>query len=123
MVVAPSTAMTGAVGLTELALQTLTPGDVLPDAAEEYDAHQLFARAPGLAGRLSDDELAMIARNSFGASFLDETTKTKHIAEVDKVREVLKQVRMKGCKAAYIIRKVDQKLGEHAALRVKGLLQ
>lgn len=30
VVVAPSTAMTGAVGLTELALQTLTPGDVLP---------------------------------------------------------------------------------------------
>ena len=32
---------------------------------------------------LSDEELAMIARNSFGASFLDETTKAKHIAEVD----------------------------------------
>lgn len=33
VVVAPSTAMTGAVGLTELALETLTPGDVLPDGA------------------------------------------------------------------------------------------
>src|SRR3546814_20233698 len=32
---------------------------------------------------LSDDELAMIARNSFGASFLDETAKERHIAEVD----------------------------------------
>ena len=32
---------------------------------------------------LSDDELAMIARNSFGASFLDEATKAKYIAEVD----------------------------------------
>lgn len=47
----------------------------------------------------------------------------KYDSPDDKVREVLKQVRMKGCKAAYIIRKVDQKLGEHAALRVKGLLQ
>lgn len=33
VVVAPSTAMTGAAGLTELALATLTPGDVLPDGA------------------------------------------------------------------------------------------
>jgi UDP:flavonoid glycosyltransferase YjiC (YdhE family) len=33
VVVAPSTAMTGAVGLTELALQTLTPGEVLPEGA------------------------------------------------------------------------------------------
>ncbi|PRC42670.1 glycosyl transferase, partial [Mycobacterium sp. ITM-2017-0098] len=33
VVVAPSTAMTGAVGLTELALQTLTPGAVLPEGA------------------------------------------------------------------------------------------
>jgi len=33
VVVAPSTAMTGTVGLTELALETLTPGDVLPDGA------------------------------------------------------------------------------------------
>ncbi|MGF1631514.1 MAG: adenosine deaminase [Kiloniellaceae bacterium] len=32
---------------------------------------------------LSDEELAMIARNSFGASFLDEATKAKYIAEVD----------------------------------------
>lgn len=32
---------------------------------------------------LSDDELALIARNSFGASFLDDDTKQKHIAEVD----------------------------------------
>lgn len=40
-----------------------------------------------------------------------------------KVREVLNQVRMKGCKPAYIIRKVNQKLGEQAALRVTGLLQ
>lgn len=33
VVVAPSTAMTGAVGVTELALRTLTPGDVLPEGA------------------------------------------------------------------------------------------
>jgi UDP:flavonoid glycosyltransferase YjiC (YdhE family) len=33
VVVAPSTAMTGAVGLTELALETLRPGDVLPEGA------------------------------------------------------------------------------------------
>jgi UDP:flavonoid glycosyltransferase YjiC (YdhE family) len=33
VVVAPSTAMTGTVGLTELALSTLIPGDVLPDGA------------------------------------------------------------------------------------------
>ncbi|MPZ10775.1 MAG: adenosine deaminase [Kiloniellaceae bacterium] len=32
---------------------------------------------------LSDEELALIARNSFGASFLDEATKAKYIAEVD----------------------------------------
>lgn len=32
---------------------------------------------------LSDQELALIARNSFGASFLDEATKAKYIAEVD----------------------------------------
>ena len=32
---------------------------------------------------LSDEELAMIARNSFGAAFLDEATKAKYIAEVD----------------------------------------
>ncbi|MEQ8355722.1 MAG: adenosine deaminase [Kiloniellaceae bacterium] len=32
---------------------------------------------------LSDDELALIARNSFGASFLDDDTKQKNIAEVD----------------------------------------
>ncbi len=32
---------------------------------------------------LSDQELALIARNSFGASFLDDTTKAKYIAEVD----------------------------------------
>lgn len=39
------------------------------------------------------------------------------------VRKILMQVRMKGCKPAYIIRKVDQKLGEQAALRVKALMQ
>ncbi len=33
IVVAPSTAMTGTVGLVELALETLTPGGVLPDGA------------------------------------------------------------------------------------------
>ncbi|HKP40130.1 glycosyltransferase [Mycobacterium sp.] len=33
VVVAPSTAMTGASGLTELALDALTPGEVLPDGA------------------------------------------------------------------------------------------
>ena len=32
---------------------------------------------------LSDAELAMIARNSFGASFLDDATMEKYIAEVD----------------------------------------
>jgi adenine deaminase len=32
---------------------------------------------------LSDEELAMIARNSFGASFLDDATKAKYLAEVD----------------------------------------
>lgn len=32
---------------------------------------------------LSDEELAMIARNSFGAAFLDDATKEKYIAEVD----------------------------------------
>lgn len=32
---------------------------------------------------LSDAELAMIARNSFGAAFLDDATKEKYIAEVD----------------------------------------
>lgn len=32
---------------------------------------------------LSDDELAMIARNSFGAAFLDDATMEKYIAEVD----------------------------------------
>lgn len=32
---------------------------------------------------LSDDELAMVARNSFNASFLDDATKAKHIAELD----------------------------------------
>lgn len=44
-----------------------TADDVLPDAAEEYDAHQLFAQAPGLAGRLSDDELdaALVALADF----------------------------------------------------------
>jgi adenosine deaminase len=33
---------------------------------------------------LTDEELAMIARNSFGASFLDEVTKAKYLAEVDR---------------------------------------
>jgi adenosine deaminase len=33
---------------------------------------------------LTDEELAMIARNSFGAAFLDETTKAKYLAEVDR---------------------------------------
>jgi UDP:flavonoid glycosyltransferase YjiC (YdhE family) len=33
VVVAPSTAFTGAVGLTEMALETLKPGEVLPDGA------------------------------------------------------------------------------------------
>lgn len=32
---------------------------------------------------LSEEELAMIARNSFGASFLDDATKARYIAEVD----------------------------------------
>lgn len=32
---------------------------------------------------LSDAELAMMARNSFGAAFLDDSTKAKYIAEVD----------------------------------------
>ena len=32
---------------------------------------------------LTDEELARIARNSFGASFLDDTAKEKYIAEVD----------------------------------------
>jgi len=32
---------------------------------------------------LSDEELAMIARNSFGAAFLDDATKESYIAEVD----------------------------------------
>jgi adenine deaminase len=32
---------------------------------------------------LSNDDLALIARNSFEASFLDETTKASHIAEVE----------------------------------------
>jgi adenosine deaminase len=32
---------------------------------------------------LSDEELALIARNSFGASFLDEATKAKYMAEVE----------------------------------------
>ena len=32
---------------------------------------------------LTDEELARIARNSFGASFLDDTTKAKYVAEVD----------------------------------------
>lgn len=42
-------------------------GDLLPDPADEYDAHQLFARAPGLAGRLTHDELdaALVALADF----------------------------------------------------------
>jgi adenosine deaminase len=32
---------------------------------------------------LSDEELAMIARNSFGASFLDDAAKANYLAEVD----------------------------------------
>ncbi len=38
----------------------------------------------------------------------------------DTVRKVLKQ--MKGCKPDYIIRKVEQKLGEEASLRVSKLM-
>jgi adenosine deaminase len=33
---------------------------------------------------LTDHELAMIARNSFGASFLDEAIKAKYLGEVDR---------------------------------------
>lgn len=38
------------------------------------------------------------------------------------IRDVLKQVRIKGCKPAYIIRKVQQKLGDSPAERVRRLL-
>jgi adenosine deaminase len=40
-------------------------------------------RAVRQALGLTDEELALIARNSFAASFLDEATKEKYIAEVD----------------------------------------
>ena len=40
-------------------------------------------RAVRQALGLTDAELALIARNAFGASFLDDATKKKHIAEVD----------------------------------------
>ncbi len=38
------------------------------------------------------------------------------------IKKILMQVRMKGCKPSYIIRKVNQKLGEQAAVRVKSLM-
>ena len=40
-------------------------------------------RAVQQALDLSNDELALIARNSFEASFLDDATKAKYVAEVD----------------------------------------
>lgn len=41
--------------------------EVLPSAGAEHDAHELFAREPGLAGRLSDDGLdaALVALADF----------------------------------------------------------
>lgn len=44
-----------------------TAVEVLPGVDDEYDAHQLFAQAPGLAGRLSDDDFdaALIALADF----------------------------------------------------------
>jgi HD-GYP domain-containing protein (c-di-GMP phosphodiesterase class II) len=44
-----------------------TAVEVLPAETEEYDAHQLFSQAPGLAGRLTDEELdaALVALADF----------------------------------------------------------
>jgi response regulator RpfG family c-di-GMP phosphodiesterase/DNA-binding CsgD family transcriptional regulator len=44
-----------------------TAADVLPADTEEYDAHELFGHEPGLAGRLSDEELdtALVALADF----------------------------------------------------------
>jgi len=46
-----------------------------------YVNDNYYAARQALA--LSDEELALIARNSFGASFLDDATMEKYIAEVD----------------------------------------
>lgn len=44
-----------------------TAVEVLPGATDEYDAHELFSLEPGLAGRLSDDDLdaALVALADF----------------------------------------------------------
>lgn len=44
-----------------------TAGEVLPGAADEYDAHELFSREPGLAGTLSQEDLdaALVALADF----------------------------------------------------------
>jgi HD-GYP domain-containing protein (c-di-GMP phosphodiesterase class II) len=44
-----------------------TAVEVLPGAADEYDAHELFSREPGLAARLSDDDFdsALVALADF----------------------------------------------------------
>ena len=44
-----------------------TAAEVLPGATDEYDAHELFSRQPGLAGRLGDDDLdaALVALADF----------------------------------------------------------
>jgi hypothetical protein len=44
-----------------------TAAEVLPVATDEYDAHQLFSREPGLAGRLSDEDFdaALVALADF----------------------------------------------------------
>lgn len=39
------------------------------------------------------------------------------------ISELLKQLRMKGCKPLYIVKKTRQKLGEGAASRVRALMQ
>jgi UDP:flavonoid glycosyltransferase YjiC (YdhE family) len=61
VVVAPSTAMTGAVGLTELALKTLIPGDVLPEGARvvvsQLDAPDFDVPPWAVVGLGRQDEL------------------------------------------------------------------
>jgi HD-GYP domain-containing protein (c-di-GMP phosphodiesterase class II) len=44
-----------------------TAAEVLPGATDEYDAHQLFSEAPGLAGQLGEEELdsALVALADF----------------------------------------------------------
>lgn len=65
VVVAPSTAMTGTVGLTELALTTLVPGGVLPDGARvvvsRLDEPDSEVPPWAVAGLGRQDELLAVA--------------------------------------------------------------